>query len=50
MYNGSHIASGTELTINSDSAKFSVGNTTNSGTRGQVGFTNIEVVYAKVGE
>ena len=47
VYNGSHIASGTELTINSDSAVFSVSNT-NSYTNGQVGFTNIDVVYAKL--
>ena len=49
VFNGTNIASGTELTINSDSAVFSVGNT-NTATNGQVGFTNIEVVYAKVGE
>ena len=49
VYNGSHIASGTELTINSGSAEFSVGNT-DSKANGQIGFTNVEVVYAKVGE
>lgn len=49
VYNGTNIASGTELNINSDSAVFSVGNT-NDKTNGQIGFTNIEVVYAEVGE
>ena len=49
VYNGTNVASGTELTIDSASAVFSVGNTNNK-TNGQVGFTNIEVVYAKIDE
>ena len=49
VYNKTNIASGTELTINSNSAEFSVGNTDRN-TNGQIGFTNVEVVYAKVSE